>query len=236
MSSNLSSGNFLDRIGRFQGNTDGWELWPSKTDTRGKLLSEDLEKVIEFQFNPTKLNIRKDQKYHNREYPGRMGVEPIWISGGVREVTFQLMFDATAGSAYKKIGLFNKNLGKFSSNVTLNSNRNPGEEVAAEVSQNPRGTLDIIETLESFMYPMLSDFRKPRFTDGVAIFDSNSLFLPPPTVIFIFGLLYMESKMTMQYRHTLFNRDLIPIRSEVDVTLNILEGTLVSEEIKKKYS
>jgi len=184
---NLNTRGLYDAIAgkRFTPNTAGWELWPAKSNTRGKIICEDLNKLVEFQFNPTKLNVKKEQTYYNRTYPGKASVEPIWINGGVREITFDLIFDATASSAYDKVGLYNDDQGNFTSEVHLSSHKNPKDAIMADISARAfKGTLDVTETLESFTYPMLSDIRRPRFTDGVAVFDPNGVSLPPPTVVF----------------------------------------------------
>lgn len=215
---------------KFTGDISGWKFWPTKTDERGMLICEDLGKTLEFQFNPTSLSVNKKQVYENRSYPGRMHTEPIWINGEPREISFDLTFDASGGSAYTKIGLFTEDSGKFSSDTQLSANRNSiPEQIDSLDNKAFKGTLPIIETLESFTYPMLKDKNRPRFIYGVAVFSEDDRFLPPPTVIFTFGLLYMECKVSIQYKHTLFNRNLVPIRSEVQVTLNILEGIIKND-------
>lgn len=205
------------------------KFWPERTSTRGFFYCESLAKMLFFQFNPTEVSFDKKHTWENRAYPGRMHTEPIWLNGDVRNISFTLMFDATASSAYNGIGLFNIETGDFSSGNTLMEIAiSPVSDALAEVNMKaPNGTLPIIELLESFSYPMLSNPLTPRFVNGVAKFDPAGRFLPPPTVTFVYGPLAMEAKLGMSFQHILFNSDLAPVRTEVKIDLNVIEGVIV---------
>lgn len=185
---------------------------------RGLLAQEDdLDKTLIFQFNPETITDQKVTTYADRNYTGLPFNAYIWTNGAERTITFQLFMDATAGSNTKT----------FRKDVQWG---NAGNESLAFTS--PRGTLDNVELLNSFLYPRLKvnvsspSLPVPKFTSGGVVPEHQ--FIPPPTAIFCYGEYYLRGLVRdVSVTHELFNKDLVPVRSTCDVTFAVLEQTAV---------
>lgn len=202
---------------------------------RGKIhIFNDLDRYLEFQFNPTELNLTKRNRWEMLNNTGQMGVDPIWLGGDTRNVQFKLLIDKTYCSIYDYVG------GHYSLDDTKSENTDN-----LVTWTNPRGVLPIIEMLESFQYP-IGDFDTTWFKEaqkgatplsanvGAGMISRTKQFIPPPDLVFVFGQYYLVCKMSeLSIRHVLFNSELIPIRSEAEITLVIKENasTMVDTSI-----
>lgn len=188
--------------------------------TRGILAhSNNLNNILFFQFNPSSINDTKSNNYETLDLPGFAGELDIWAKGGAHIMSFELFFDATAGS----------NTPLFGKSVDWG---NPTYDTLER--DKPRGTLDDIEMLRSFQYPIQIDPNTPRFIAGGVV--PAKRFMPPPVGIFVFGEWYLECLVTVgDIEHLLFNDRLIPTRSRVSVSLKILENSLVNQNTRLKY-
>lgn len=194
---------------------------------RGVLADEDdLTKMYVFQFNPETVRDNKMNSYSESSYTGLPYSNNLWANGGLRTVDFTLFMDATAGS----------NTRAFYKDVQYG---NEGHDSLARIK--PRGTLDDVELLQSFQYPRNKanasspSLPVPQFSSGGMV--NENQFVPPPTVIFCYGGFYLRCQvMDLYIEHALFNKDLYPVRSKVDVMLNIIESSQVriNPEIQNK--
>jgi hypothetical protein len=194
---------------------------------RGLIAAEDdLTKTLVFQFNPDTMSETKASEYADRKYPGLPFKAYIWSSGGDRVLSFQLFMDATAATNNPQ---FRKNVGYGNASI---------DDLA--ISQ-PRGTLDRVELLTSFLYPRLKansaseSLPVPLFTQGGIVPENQ--FLPPPVAIFCYGGYYLRGFIRdVTTTHELFNKDLYPVRSRCDVNFTVLEQTsiIIDPNVKLK--
>lgn len=188
---------------------------PRYNTTRGIISEkENITNTLIFQFNPEQITDVKENDWSPSSSNGFSGVDYIWARGGDRTITFQLWFDATAGS----------NNPYFRKNVAYG---NPSHDTLE--LQRPIGTLDDVQLLTSFQYPIKPDNNLPRYSSGGVV--PGTRFMPPPVLVFVFGEYYVECILTgAVVNHLLFNQKLIPVRSTVDVTLKVLEADIVRQD------
>lgn len=180
-----------------------------QTNVRGLIAYKaDPERFLLFQFNPAPLRDSKSVSYADRGKTGFDADDPIWISGGPRSISFELFLDATEGSRQKHLG------------------RTGGETLSKSeyVTHDPsRGTMKQVEFLQSLQRPLVPKENLPRFVRNSVI--PAEQFSAPPEIIFVYGYLYFEGVVSeLSIEHKLFNRSLIPIRSEANVTIRIIES------------
>lgn len=196
------------------------------TNIRGILTPENFkseDEILFFQFNPTQISDLKDVEWSTKSYTGFNSNDYYWVKGGERSITFNLFFDATAGSNTR---YFHK---------TANYGDN-SYDTLDEIY--PKGVASITEKLTAFQYPQLYESNAissaaidGRYQNGNAI--PSQRFLPPPILIFVYGNLYIRCILSnAQIRYTLFNEKLIPTRAEADVTLKVIETDIISVEEK----
>lgn len=171
---------------------------------------DDARKLL-FQFNPAEIRVQKDTQYSYKGYAGLDYGDYVWAGGGEKTISFDLFLDATAGS--------------YTSYFRKTSDT--GIRTVSDVrTSRSRGTLDDCELLESFLRPDLpgatGELIVPRFSTGGIV--PPDQFKPPPVLIFVYGEFYLECVLKdVSFTHTLFRDDLVPIRSEVSLTLGIFE-------------
>lgn len=217
----------IDRFRQpYTGSTNDWKYWPTRTASRGTISCPDLKSEVVFQFNPTEVTISKQNNWEYRTKTGHQVVDPIWSYGGNKSISFKLTFDAT-------IGMINSHVGgktKFSASNGIDIIPNMEEHHTVEY---PNGTLDLVQTLEEFQYPLYKT-GKPRFIQGNALVGDR--FAPPPDIILTYGPYYYTCKLTsLEVKHTLFDSYLVPRRTECTVDLFIIEGLAITDQtIKQK--
>ena len=187
--------------------------------TRGILcekgFEEQSDRIVLFQFNPEIVNDVKHNNYETRHHTGMVGNDFIWGSGGERMISFKLHFEASAGVNTSQFGKVRQ------------TNQIGGQPTLTTRSKFfPRGTLDDVETVQAFQYPRQLDPKTPRFSNGGFI--PSPKFMPPPIVIFAMGGYYLEGIIAeAPVEHQLFDRDLVPVRSEINVTFKVLEAMII---------
>jgi hypothetical protein len=174
----------------------------------------NFDRLLLFQFNPTSIGDSKDNDIISTTDNGFSGGSPMWVKGGDRKLSFRLTFDATAGSNNRFFG----------------KNASPGNPTYDTLDYvKPRGTLDDVDLLSSFQYPSLSDPNTPRFSSGGVV--PSARFEPIPIVIFVYGDWYLECIVSSaEKNHILYNEKLIPVRTEVDVSLIVLESEVATQD------
>jgi hypothetical protein len=203
------------------------QIGPTYNTTRGLLAPKGfyaMQEILLFQYNPSEISDAKANTYTERASTGYSAPRYFWGKGGARTMSFSLFFDATAHSNNKSVG----------------QNTEYGPATVETLSAVfPNGVMDMVNKLNSFMYPILDDSPytgvKARFVEGAAI--PGKRFLPPPVAVFVFGYFYLECVvMTVDAKYTLFNERLQPIRAECTVSLNILEASIVNvdERLRQK--
>lgn len=197
----------------------------SRTATRGILIEkneQDINRALVFQFNPTEIEDTKSNEFFTRVRTGLAHPDTIWISGGANELSFSLFLDATADSNTPHFGRKTQ-YGKD----TYETLRNVDGVDLIEL-----GTLPQVERLKSFFYPKQIEPTAPRFVTN-NIQQNNSArtsdqFIPPPTLIFVYGPIYLECRMTsLSVKHETFNYRLAPVRTRAEVKLTINENAIV---------
>jgi hypothetical protein len=180
----------------------------TRTSTRGMIIDcNDENNFLRFQFNPTEINSTKKVVYEERSITGFDNTQDIWINGGGKTISFELMLDATQGSNQD-----------YLSNQSNNLTHNPD-----------RGTLIQCEFFEQFLHP--------RKKEGVLFVRGNYIpnqtqFAYPSEVFFIYGSLFYKAVLTSaDVTHLLFNSDLVPLRSKVQIELNIKESANILTDI-----
>lgn len=209
----------LGRFGQNPGKVNSYPDESYASAVRGLICEKGHEtnpqRILIFQFNPETITDVKSNNFNVKPYSGFTFNDNIWASGGERIISFKLNFEATAA--------FNTPFyGKGSSYGNA--------QVDTLETAFPRGTLDLVELLQSYQYPTQQDPNAPRFANGGFI--PAPKFMPPPTVIFAYGgNYYLEGTIgEVTIVHTLVNKKLIPIRSEADVTFKVSE----QQQIKVK--
>ncbi len=163
--------------------------------------------ALKFQFNPEEIIDIKNSEWATKSYTGYSANDYFWIKGGERQISFKLFFDATAGS----------------NNQMFEGRGDYGIE-----NLNPRGVLPMVEKLTKFQYPVPEKGRALFLSGGLADVSAFKRFSSPPIAIFVFGSYYMEAVVpSVNVKYTLFNKDLVPVRAECDVTLKIIESYVV---------
>jgi hypothetical protein len=198
--------------------------------SRGSLSSPDLNLIIPFQFNPTEMEIMRKNIFEDRSYEGSAFVEPIWVKGGAKTIRFKLTFVSTSGARmanvyggtleYASPSSYNKGFGSYDN--TVNSLNN------AEAASN--GTTKIVEAIEALTYPIPNDIFKPRFINSSANITLYNRFTPLPKTIFCFGSMYLVVKIDdLNIQHKAFNERLNPVITDLDITLKVLDGVIISK-------
>lgn len=195
-----------------------YQMDNSFTAVRGVFaLKSDPDQYMQFQFNPEEIQDEKSVEYTDRSKTGRDEVDYIWIKGGPRVLTFKLIFDATLGSKVRHLG---------------KSDSREYNYATDDFTHNPdRGTLNQVEFLQGLMRPFIKDkgvaqnkVLAPRYIRGGAV-QGESPFANPSEVIFVYGPFYLEGIVTAApVTHQLWDRNLIPLRSEAQVTFRVKEG------------
>jgi hypothetical protein len=213
-----------------------------------------------FQFNPTQLSDIKTSNWETRPYAGLSFNDYVWSGGGERIVSFSLQLDDTPGShvdyfladaiaaSIKNKALpgtpstreeqFNQRvkdaLGTTFGVPTRNTKMVDFDwdmNTAKSVTRvHERGVLDAVEYIQSFLYPEPVDGETPKFAEGGVI--PINQFRPPAIAVFSFGPIFLEGVVkSAPVNYTLFDKDLTPIRAEVNVELGIMEF----ETLKNHY-
>lgn len=98
-----------------------------------------------------------------------------------------------------------------------------------------RGTLDAVERVTQYLYPQ-AEWKYGRTKRPIPKFSTGGIvnveqFRPPAVVVFSFGdNYYLEGIMrSANVTHTLFDADLTPIRSTIDVTLGIIDSEAITD-------
>jgi Contractile injection system tube protein len=167
---------------------------------------EDITKAMKFQFNPEDFTDNFNPVYEDRTKTGMNKVDYFWVSGSARTVEFTLFLDATEGSNQDHIGKSTFDL----------------------FTHDPqRGVLNQVEFLQGLKLPYEPTNTTPLFIRGNS--RKFKQFYPPPEIVFIYGYFYLEGVLTAGTpKYTLFNRDLIPMRAEIPITLRITDGSSVN--------
>jgi len=169
------------------------------------------ERILLFQFNPETIADNKQNNYETKNHTGFTAVDYPWISGGERDISFELFFDATAGANTPHFG----------------KGRNTSSSYGAATYDTldkffPNGTNDDLDILRGFMYPKRQDETAPRFSKGGHI--PAPKFMPPPVLIFSYGSMYLEGYLvSCPIEHMLVDKELIPRRSKATVTFKVIE-------------
>lgn len=178
---------------------------------------DDKRKLL-FQFNPDEIRTEKDAAWNVRSNPGMDFNDYLWSNGGEKLLTFKLWFDATAGSHssfFRRSELDDASLATQINNI------------------RPRGVLDDTELLESFLHPAIPDkvnkniFPVPKFSIGGVVAEKQ--FYPPTVLIFVYGngFYYEGILKSADITYTVFRKDLIPSRAEVNCVFAAFEHTEV---------
>lgn len=95
-----------------------------------------------------------------------------------------------------------------------------------------RGVLPEVEFLQSFLYPSkLVGEDTPRFAEGGVV--SENQFRPPATAVLALGPIYLEGFLrSCPVEYTLFDRDLTPIRANVNVEFVVHEYETLERRVK----
>lgn len=219
--------------------------------TRGMLIpymgdgkSLPLDRSVIFQFNPEEISYEKTLNLEHHERLGFPYTIPFWVSGGSRIISFQLFLDATPGSNYR---LFKR---ATSSPITNNSVNSPyinfNDYYTSGLADGSEGLLPEIQKIENYMYPVdkkrqqLSSFSSRRQVHGTTqSFNSSNpdvitieKFSNPPFVIFSYGNIYAVT-LIVGYKRVdkLFNKDLNPVRSTIDLSLEVHEAKIIDTNI-----
>lgn len=201
----------------------------SRTLVRGLLIEKnnpDVSKALTFQFNPTTMGDSKAMEYFERKRTGYATPDSVWISGSAATLKFELFLDATADSNSKYFG----KKADYGSDMYTSLSDVDGNNLLEY------GTLPQVERLKSFFYPQTVT-TGTRFVNDNSVAQNNSSrtsdqFLPPPVLIFVYGPLYLEVKLTsLDISHELFNRKLAPIRSKAQVVLTVREDITVNTSV-----
>lgn len=170
------------------------------------------DKSIDFQFNPPDLSSTYTPNYEVRTKTGYDKLDYFWVSGSENIITFKLFLDATEGSRQSYMGLDGYD------NIT-------DRELFTHDPQ--RGVLNQVEFYLGLMRPYIPSYTTPIFVRGSV--RKHKQFYPPPEIIFIWGNWYLEGVcVNAAPRYTLHNRNLIPIRAEMDISLRISDGVSVN--------
>ena len=177
----------------------------NKTSKRGTIIDMSDNSILNFQFNPTEIQEEKSLKYEEREITGFDNTNLIWINGGNKQISFDLDFDATQASNTQYLG-------------------------ASNFTHDPeRGTLNQVEFLQKFLHPRTKETVK--FTRSNFIPTGNQ-FEYPSELVFIYGNYYViGTMMSCPVTHTLFDKDLVPLRSKVSVKIHVKESYNIISEI-----
>jgi hypothetical protein len=173
------------------------------TPYRGILAyKQDSEKLLSFQFNPMEISDIFTPQYEERTRTGVSASDFSWVSGSVRTIDFTLFLDATLSS------------------LALSKNKN--------ITHSERGILNQIEFLQSLTRPYLKEssenIEPTKFVRGAYVGNANR-FYPPPEIIFVYGNYYLTGVVgSLAIKLTLFDRKLIPIRGEVNISLKLHDG------------
>jgi hypothetical protein len=173
------------------------------TPYRGVLAyKNDPNRLLNFQFNPTEISDIFAPQYEDRTRTGVSASDFSWVSGSVRTIEFNLFLDATLGS------------------INLSKDKN--------LTHSERGILNQIEFLQSLTRPYLKEssenIEPTKFVRGAYVGNTNR-FYPPPEIIFVYGNYYLTGVVgSLSTKLTLFDRKLVPVRGEANVSLKLHDG------------
>lgn len=192
------------------------------TLTRGILAYQnDIAKALFFQFNPDKIQDVKTTEYHDRSKPGQDYVDPIWIKGGSRVISFELVFDATQGS--NTAMLLKPGEGKMLKDNPVDHENSSFIRGAAATHNPAKGTLEQVEFVQSLQRPDSGRDLEAKFALNGYV--PTEKFFAPPTVIFSYGPLYFEGIIdSLSITHELFDKGLVPTRSRATLTFKCFES------------
>lgn len=176
---------------------------------KGKIMYKaDNSKSLNFQFNPSELSGSYTPIYENRPKTGYDNLDYFWVGGEANTLSFTLFLDATEGSRQKYMGL------------------DGGDTISERemFTHNPdRGVLNQTEFFLSLLRPYIPSDNTPIFVRGSS--RKHKQFYPPPEIIFIWGTWYLEGIcLTAMPTYLLHNKNLVPVRATIDVTLRLSDG------------
>lgn len=203
-----------------------------------------LDRSVIFQFNPEEIEYEKMSEFSHHDRLGFSYTIPFWVSGGSKTISFRLFLDATPGSNYR---IFKKAISsKYQTNANNGTHINFDDYLLSGLADGSEGLLPELEKLEAFQYPIdkskqdLVQFNTRRQVSGTtqsftpANPDVLSLeqFANPPYVVFSYGNVYAVTLVqSMRRKDILFNKDLNPIRSEIDLLLEVHESRVIDTNV-----
>lgn len=203
-----------------------------------------LDRSVVFQFNPEEIEYEKTNEFSHHERTGFSYTIPFWVSGGSKTISFKLFLDATPGSNYR---IFKKPISsKYQTKSANGTHINFDDYILSGLAEGSEGLLPELEKIESFQYPVnkknldLVQFSTRRQVNG-----TNQSFTPanpdvlsleqfsnPPFIIFSYGNVYAVTLIqNMRRKDMLFNSSLNPIRSEIDLVLEVHESRIIDTNI-----
>ena len=221
-----------------------------RTNTRGAIAYlNDVNKILSFQFNPEEISDVKDVEYADRGKTGFNNVDYIWVKGGTRRISFKLQLDASQGSntsTFFKFGraqidngipgtlLFAPFQPVLSSTVDTDYSRKI--KIGSVYTHNPsKGTLEQVEFLQSLLIPdteknSAKGHLKVKFLKNGAYISPKDQFFPPPEIIFSYGPILLKGVLaTLNVTHQTFDKNLVPLRTECEVSIRVNEGKLTKK-------
>lgn len=182
--------------------------------------------IISFQFNPTEITYAKGMNYTEHQRLGYSYEIPFWVSGGAKTISFTLTLDGTAGSQYRNMvgkEVVQKNDSNNNEYINFNDYKNSPDG-------NGKGLLDEIAKYEALMYPMRqTDKELVQFKFGKAEVLDLKQFTNPPYVLFTYGDVAVNCFVQVARKDILFNRKLNPIRTELSITLTVIEAKVLDK-------
>jgi hypothetical protein len=175
------------------------QVLPRTFSPRGTLLNVAARLFLRFQFNPHTLKFKKEVNNDVENIPGWDHPDILYVSGGAKEIHFDLLFDRTPGSADSGFSLYG-------------------------VGGLPLvGTQAVIGLVESFLYPPSGQvFRRPTnpFTR-----QRNNKFVPPPDAMLVIGPRFWRVRMKggQEIADILFDKTMTPVRTTVPMHFYIIE-------------
>jgi hypothetical protein len=193
------------------------------------------ESFVEFQFNPANISDRKDNKFTDIEHLGRQYSDPIYLNGGARVFSFSLWFDASNQTNHNRFRpkKVRGNQEYLSGRHFFNDSSKDVASVARAIDNSETfkfSTNYWVEELKRYTEPggLEKDNRgrvAPRFVSGIP--KSVKQFSAPPKILFIWGDLICLGYLQLgDVKHTLFAKDLRPLRSECQITFRVIESII----------
>lgn len=220
------------------------------------ILMHNKEAVV-FQFNPDNIQDSKETYWGSREYTGLGFTDAIWSRGGSRTISFNLFLDDTLASDTDELidtaSYTNRLKQRYTASTripvtdriqTLRELKSYGKTLAAPFQRTPaklewekeglttrrheRGVLDVVEKIQSFLYPERM-VENNKYTEDIPLFVEGGMvsshqFRPPATLLFSYGKFVLRGVLlSAPVEYTLFDYDLTPIRANVSVEFKVIE-------------